>query len=339
MNKGLKIVVFIFLLQTKFVSGQDMQFTQFYSSPLYLNPAFTGANVCSRVSLTYRNQWPGIKKTYQSYLLSMDHYLQPQHVGIGLLMGVDQSGSGALRTTNITPSFAYEAKITKTFAIRAGLQPGVVIKSINFDKLVFGDQLYRGGGATGASSITTVETPTQTRAFFDIGAGVLFYSAKYWGGVSVFHLTRPNETFFSGDDVKLPIKYSVHGGAKFCLNEDEKNEKVKKYISTTLHYRSQSKFDQFDIGVYYSQSIFNFGLWYRGIPGFKAYKPGYANNDALATIIGLQAERFNFGYSYDISISQLAGLTNGAHEITLSYQLCNPKKKVKGRVIIACPKF
>ena len=155
MNKGLKIVVFIFLLQTKFVSGQDMQFTQFYSSPLYLNPAFTGANVCSRVSLTYRNQWPGIKKTYQSYLLSMDHYLQPQHVGIGLLMGVDQSGSGALRTTNITPSFAYEAKITKTFAIRAGLQPGVIIKSINFDKLVFGDQLYRGGLAALTDTLST----------------------------------------------------------------------------------------------------------------------------------------------------------------------------------------
>jgi type IX secretion system PorP/SprF family membrane protein len=337
-GKSLKIVTFIFVLHTKLVFGQDMQFTQFYASSIYLNPAFTGANVCSRVSLTYRNQWPGVKKTYQSYMISMDHYLQPQHVGIGLLFAADQAGSGALKTTIISPSFAYEAKITKTFAIRAGIQPAVVIKSIDFDKLVFGDQISRGGN-TGASSVATVETPTQTKAFFDINAGVLLYTAKYWGGFSVSHLTTPNESFYESADTKLPMKLSVHGGAKFSLNEDEKDSKQKKYISTALHYRSQGKFDQFDIGVYYSQSIFNLGFWYRGIPGLKAYKPGYSNHDAISFIVGLQAERVNVGYSYDITISKLAGSTQGAHEITMSYQLCNPKKKVKARVVVACPKF
>ena len=338
MFNKIKIAVILFLFQATLTVGQDMQFTQFYASPLYLNPAFTGANVCSRASLVYRNQWPGIKKTYQSYLLSLDHYMEKQNIGIGLQCGVDQAGSGGLRTTIINPSFAYETKINKTVSVRFGLQPGVTIKSIQFDKLLFGDQIARGGNA-GATSVTTVESPSQTRAFFDLGAGAIIYNSNYWFGTSFFHLTKPNESLYSnGEPSILPIKYSFHGGGKFLLNEDEKDPDLKKSMSVVMHYRGQGEFDQFDIGAYYSQFGFSAGVWYRGIPGLKSYKPGYRNDDAIALVIGFQKERFNIGYSYDLTISQLHKLSNGAHEITLSYQLCKRKTK-KRRVLISCPKF
>ncbi|MES2131391.1 MAG: type IX secretion system membrane protein PorP/SprF [Bacteroidota bacterium] len=332
-----KIVILLLFLQTKATYGQDMHFTQFYAAPLYLNPAFSGANVCSRMTLVYRNQWPGVKQAYQSYLLSLDHFFTKQNLGMGLLCGVDNAGTGGLRTTIIHPSFAYEIKINKFLAVRLGIQPGVTIKSINFEKLVFGDQLARGGN-TGASSVTTVEKPTQNKAFFDIGTGALIYTSKLWLGVSFFHLNRPNESFYELDNVVLPIRYSVHGGTKFYLNEDEKDPALKKSVSIVAHYRGQGKFDQFDLGVYYSQSVMTFGLWYRGIPGLKSYKAQYRNDDAVAAVIGFQKDRLNIGYSYDITISQLQGLTQGAHEITLSYQFCKKKTKTK-RVLISCPKF
>ena len=167
MIKKARIVVFIFLISHFVGLAQDMHFTQFYAAPVYLNPAFTGANVCGRVTMLYRNQWPGIKKTYSSYLLSMDHYFVRQHVGTGLLLAVDEAGSGDLRTTLINPSFAYEAKIGRLWGVRAGLQPGVTIKSINFNKLLFGDQIGR-AGASGASQIQTVEAPTQTKTYVNV---------------------------------------------------------------------------------------------------------------------------------------------------------------------------
>lgn len=339
MFKSLKIITLLFTIQSSCAFGQDMHFTQFYASPLYLNPAFTGANVCSRVSLVYRNQWPYVKTAYKSYLLSMDHYLSKQHLGIGLQCAVDEAGSGGLKTTIINPSFAYETKINKTLVVRFGIQPGVTIKSIRFDRLLFGDQIARGGN-TGASSVTTVETPTQTKAFFDIGAGALLYTSKYWIGTSFFHLNKPNESILTGGTTSiLPIKYSVHGGAKFNLNEDERDSDLKKSITTVMNYRGQGEFDQFDIGLYYTQYSVNLGLWYRGIPGLKAYKPGYRNDDAIALILGYQKERFSVGYSYDITISKLYRQTKGAHEITLSFQMCNPKKKKVTRVLVSCPKF
>lgn len=196
MFKYYKIFILFLLVNKSLSYAQDMQFTQFYASPLYLNPAFTGANVCSRAILVYRNQWPNIKTAYKSYLFSMDHFISKQNLGIGLQCAVDEAGSGGLKTTMINPSFAYETKINKTVAMRFGVQPGVTIKSIHFDRLLFGDQIYRGGNA-GASSVNTVENPTQTRAFFDIGAGALIYTSKYWIGSSFFHLTRPNESLLS----------------------------------------------------------------------------------------------------------------------------------------------
>ena len=331
-----KIIVLIFVLQARFVFGQDAHFTQFFAAPLYLNPAFTGANVCSRVTTLYRNQWPSINKTYQSYLLSADHYISTQHLGIGMQLGVDEAGTGGLRTTIINPSFAYETNINKTIAFRFGVQPGVTIKSIQFDKLIFGDQLARGGN-TGANSIASVENPTQSRAFFDIGAGGLIYTSKFWLGTSLFHINKPNESLYGNDDVKLPIKYSLHGGTKLYL-DDEKDPDLKKSMSIVMNYRGQGKFDQLDVGIYFSKYGVNLGFWYRGIPGLKAYKKGYSNNDAIAIILGFQKKRLRIGYSYDITISKLASLTKGAHEITLSYELCKPKKKTK-RVLIACPKF
>ncbi len=334
MKKFYKFLIFILFLAGNRLAGQDMHFTQFYSSPLYLNPAFTGADVCSRVSATYRNQWPGISKTYKSYLVSFDHYIPQNNIGIGLVFGTDVAGSGNLKTTIINPLLAYELVLTRKITMRVGVQPGIGIRSINFSDLLFGDQIARGG-----SGVATVETPTQTKTFFDIGAGALAYTKEAWLGVSVYHLNKPNESFIGDPSAILPVKYSVHGGYKYFVNEDEKDEFQRKSFSGAFNYYGQNKFDQLDLGVYYSQYVFNLGVWYRGIPGLKAYKPGYSNNDAVAVIIGIKTDRLNIGYSYDYTISKLTNMTNGAHEIAVAYQLCKLNKKKKKRLIVPCPKF
>jgi type IX secretion system PorP/SprF family membrane protein len=334
MKISYKLLFLIFILNGRLLLSQDMHFTQFYSSSLYLNPAFTGADVCSRFSATYRNQWPGVSKAYKTYLASFDHYLTRYNLGIGLLFGNDVAGSGELKTTVINPLIAYEATLTKKLYMRVGMQPGVGIRSINFNKLIFGDQIYRGGGAT------TLEEPTQTKVYFDIGAGALLYTKKIWVGLSFYHLTKPNESLRGEAETStLPVKYSLHSGYKYAINPDEKDLIQRKSVSFAMNYRGQLEFDQLDVGFYYTQYVFNMGLWYRGIPVFKAYKKGYANNDALAFLVGVRADRFNFGYSYDVTISKLTNRTHGAHEITVSYQLCKLSKKKKKRLLVPCPKF
>lgn len=323
-------LISVFFLDVK---GQDMHFTQFYASSMYLNPAFTGAGVCSRVSATYRNQWPGIKVGYSSQLVSFDHYIRKYNTGVGLLVARDVAGSGDLQRTIINPSFAYEANLSRKLALRFGIQPGVGISSINFNKLLFGDQIARGG-----KNVPTLEDAPQSVIYFDINTGLLLYATNSWFGVSFFHINEPDESFLgSGDPSTLPVKYSAHGGYKFLLNEDVD---IEKSVSIAFNYRGQNKFDQLDIGGYYTRDIFNVGLWYRGIPFFKRYAPGYANNDAISIIAGFKTDIMSFGYSYDFTISRLSNsISNGAHELTVSYQFCQLKKLRKKLIFVPCPSF
>ncbi len=333
MKKIIVVLMMFVYIHTYKLYGQDMHFTQFYSSSLYLNPAFAGAEVCGRVSTSYRNQWPGVSKAFRSFLFSGDHYIPEYHVGVGLLFGTDAAGSGDLKTTLITPLIAYEAKMTRSLIVRFGVQPGIGIHSISFNKLLFGDQIARGGG------VATIEDQTRGRTYFDIGAGMLAYTKDFWLGTSLYHLNKPNESLVSSNESILPMRYSVHGGYSYALNEDEKEEFKRRSIAAAFNYRGQGNFDQVDIGAYYMQYVFNLGIWYRGIPFLKSYKPGYSNNDALSLILGFKTERLNIGYSYDFTISKLVSATSGAHEVTLSYQLCKLTKKKKKRIIVPCPKF
>jgi type IX secretion system PorP/SprF family membrane protein len=335
LKKNLIVVIICFsLFHFKKVNGQDIHFTQFYASPLFLNPAFAGANVCSRVTMAYRDQWPGISKTYKTFLFSADHDFSRYNMGGGLLIVNDVAGSGNLSTTMIDPLISYGLRLTKKIGLRVGFQPGIGIKSINFNNLLFGDQIARGG------NVSTLETPTQNKTYFDISTGALIYTENYWVGASFFHLNNTNESLFNNGESFLPVKISVHGGAKYDLNKHESDDFKKKSISPAFNYRHQQDFDQLDVGLYYTQYVFNFGLWYRGLPLLKHYAQGYANNDAISIIIGLQTKRFNMGYSYDLTVSRLVSLSNGAHEVTISYQLCKArKKKAKHGLMLPCPKF
>jgi len=63
------------------VFGQDPQLTQFYAAPHYLNPAFTGLTTEHRFVANYRNQWPGIRKTYSTALAAYDYNLSDENSG------------------------------------------------------------------------------------------------------------------------------------------------------------------------------------------------------------------------------------------------------------------
>lgn len=230
-----KIVTLFFLLLIGVLSNaQDMHFTQYYAAPLYLNPAFTGANTCSRGNLTYRNQWPGISKAYKSFLVSGEHFFSKQRLGVGLLIGNDEAGSAQLRTSIVVPSVAYEITVNRSTSIRFGLQPGIGMRSVNYSRFLFGDQIARGNNSA------SVENMIKSKVFFDANAGALLYNSNYYIGLSVFHINKPNESLLD-DKSRLPIKYSLQGGFTYKLSPERLRDKLKeKNLSMAFHARGQN---------------------------------------------------------------------------------------------------
>lgn len=329
-----RFYILFLLLVSAVVYSQDLHMTQFYATPLNLNPAFAGAGACNRIGLAYRNQWNAIGNGYVTNMLYYDHYLSNYNSGIGFHYIKDVAGTGALRKDNLSGFFAYEIALNRKYSARFGMQVGLQQNSIYYKDLLFGDQIVRGGEA-----VSTVELIPKSKLYLDASTGVLIYSAYSWLGFSVHHLNRPNESLVGGMST-LPVKFSVHGGGKTIHKSAEDVNSQAVQLNYAFNYKAQKEFDQLDLGLYVVKNNVNLGVWYRGIPFLKSYKAGYPNNDAVAFILGYSAKRFNVGYSYDLTISWLTFLSAGSHEVTMNYQLCDPKaKKKKKRVVISCPKF
>ena len=104
------LLVFGFTLLGNTANAQDPAFSQFYSNPLYLNPAFTGANNggCPTATLNYRDQWPGIGRTYVTYSASYDQHIDALGGGLGVIVAQDKSGSGNLNTLHASLLYSYD---------------------------------------------------------------------------------------------------------------------------------------------------------------------------------------------------------------------------------------
>lgn len=174
-----------------------------------------------------------------------------------------------------------------------------------------------------------------------MATGGLIFNPKYWFGVAVHHLNQPNESLYPDRIGLLPRRISVHGGWRFQAGSGGLYRKNGKAVLVAFNYRQQAEFSQLDLGAYLELNPVVFGIWYRGLPGLKSNGYGYLNHDAIAVMAGVGNKYFRFGYSYDITVSQLSlGATAGAHELSLSYEWANKRNNKLGKKrIIPCAKF
>jgi type IX secretion system PorP/SprF family membrane protein len=316
MTQRFQFLILVFFVLLFDLRAQDPQFTQFYANPLYLNPAFAGTARCPRIALNYRNQWsslPGAR--YQTSSASYDMHVDALGGGIGAIVTTDDQAVNTLRTTNASFIYSFLAPVSREFSLKFGLQATYLQKNIDTRNLTFGDMIDPRRGFVWN---TRENIPQAQKQNVDFSAGVLGYSRHYFFGLGVHHINQPDEGLVGTS--KLPTKFTAHGGAIIPLEKGDES-----YISPNILFQAQQNFTQLNLGLYYKKSGFVAGLWYR-------------TGDAVIALIGVQNSNFKFGYSYDITISNLAGNSGGSHEISIQMQFeCKTKKK-KYRTI-SCPSF
>ena len=212
------------------------------------------------------------------------------------------------------------------------MQATVINKSIDLSRFQFGDQLNINQASLSSTSETMIN---RSKTYADFSTGLLLHSDNLFVGVSLFHITQPNESFFENNINKLPLRVSFHGGYQFRFNERNKYRQTSTLTpSMLIRYQSvslannqmiSSDFTQYLFGVYYSIGICSLGTWYRV-------------GDSFITTLGIEYKDVNFGYSFDYTTSRY-GITNGgAHEISLQFMLPCKTKRKKQRAI-SCPSF
>ncbi len=293
--------------------AQDPIFSQFYASPLQLNPAFAGNAYAPFIAANYRIQAPSFvsgSAAYSTYQVSYDQFLDGLNSGIGISFMSDDQAGGIYKTTYANAYYSYKVNITEQISSKIGIQVGLIQPSIDWNRLTFPDQI---DGGTGNINPSAEDRPTNlTNSKLDISSGILVYGPSFYVGVTAKHLSSPNQSFIKSNNpnvnVGLPLLINFHAGYDITI-EKETRYRPATFITPSILYARQSDFAQIVVGAYGGIGPLYLGTWYRH---------ANANPDAVIAMVGYRQEYFKIGYSYDYTISGLGGKTGGTHEISLT---------------------
>ena len=338
-----KLYILALLILTVVISrAQDIHYSQFYASPLTLNPALTGINDCNyRACINYKNQWHSISAptTYTTPSLSFDinnlaaRYIKKGVLSAGMLVLQDQAGDGNLSNLSILGSagYMYTFDAKRIHNVSLGIQTGYVQKKVDPNKLDFEDQF----NGTDFDHTLSNNEPFAKLGFgyLDFNAGILYLaniSPKYsfYAGGAAFHLIQPKETFLNNPNSKLGMRMVVHAGGKAKLNDVWS-------IYPSVLYMTQSAAQEINFGTNVGYHVSNANM------EAEFYFGGYYRwDDAVNVLVGGEYKSVKLGLSYDVNISSLNSATNskGGFELSLSYTGC-----IGGLIldppVLWCPRF
>ncbi|MCK5078568.1 MAG: type IX secretion system membrane protein PorP/SprF [Bacteroidales bacterium] len=324
------LILLGFFLKSQGQSQPDPHFSQFYANQLYLNPALAGSNVCPRLSMSYRNQWPSLPNNFVSYSAAFDMYIPKISGGVGIYFLGDNAGD-LINTNIISAMYSYRLQIGNWTHINFGLEASYIQTTLKWNNLIFGDMIDPNQGVVNPTS--EVPPDNNSIAYPDFDAGIAFsYKGNIYGGVAVHHLTEPNNAFYDASTSKLYMKVTVHGGAFIDLTGSSiRDDNYGSFsISPNFLYMQQDNFHQLNVGLYVNYRPFIVGAWFRH---------NFENVDAIVPMIGLDWKGLKVGYSYDITLSNLKGTTGGAHEVSLGWQFNCMDQKRRRIKAINCPRF
>jgi type IX secretion system PorP/SprF family membrane protein len=332
--------IFYFILACFFLSldslkAQDPQFTQIYSAPMYLNPAFAG-NLeydCRKLpasrlktNMNYRSQYGSDFSTFYG---SIDYREKSGKVGIGATFVHDEYGLAPVNASQANLVVSYKIPVDLSWQIHTGVQVGYQFRSVNLNRFVYPEQIDKTAILPLAS--TNLLQNADTR-FFDVGLGGLLFNERMYMGAAVHHINRPNQSF-RGDSIQDPLemKLSIHGGYKIMLDKSKgfkKSRKPEKSITPTCHFRYQRPFRQLEIGTFVNLEPGIFGLWYRGLPFLKG-PDGRFNQESICILAGAKLPTdyglIRLGISYDYPIGSNVPSLGQTFELSVGYQFIDER--------------
>ena len=314
----------ISLMGNKLILAQDLIFSQYYNSPLHVNPAFAGTTNYPQFTANYRLQWPKFNNVYKTYAVTYDQFFKKMNSGIGFIAISDDQGDGTLKTTKFAGIYSYRAKFRNDWQVKFGLELGYHQTRLNWDKLIFFDQIDPFEGPFNSSGVpfpsNEIRPASLQNGFLDINLGMLLYNPKFYLGFSLDHVNGPYSGFTQqnqGFSESLPVLYSLTGGFQIVLDTDNKGN-PSTFISPNAIYAIQSGFSQINFGAYMQIKQLFGGIWLRHTIN---------NVDAFIFSFGVDLNQIKIGYSFDLTTSALGVQTGGSHEIGISVGLKNLEKK------------
>lgn len=286
------------------LQAQDPNFSQFWSSPLNVNPALT-ANINGdwRTIMNFRNQWIGPTSPYVTGTISFDGKLmqgklsEGQRFGAGAMLMYDKTMSGVIKSTYGSANVSYNillAEGTGRNYIGAGVGLIYGHKRMDWSRATFGEQ-YNGRGfdinlPTGESALSNMKPYLSG----SVGMTYTYQNeiANFDIGMAAFHVNKPRQSFLSDEKQRLAPRFVMHANYERDINESvvfTANGIFQR--QTTASYYSIGGGLGYIMDEEYNTSLSG-GVWY------------WAEN-AIVPYLGATYKNLQLGFSYDVLISKL----------------------------------
>jgi type IX secretion system PorP/SprF family membrane protein len=333
MNQSIKMlilrlpVILIFFFSTFRISGQDLHYSQFYNSPLNINPALAGVfNGDHRVVLSMRDQWRFVPVPWLTFSGAYDRQLylkdQSKHfIGAGASFNYDRQGDSKLNLTTLSFSGSYHRILSPRHILSGGLQLGISTRGFNTESLTWDKQWD--GDSFNAQLPTGELFDNFERIFFvETALGINYrYQASSRTYVDVGgaanHLIEPQTAFYDGDATTLPRRYSLNAVG---------NVQVIDELDIQLHIMQQYQ------GPYKETVFGGLGKIYISQKRGKAFQlhagAGYRTAKSLFPILALQYNQYYVSLSYDYDTTEfnrILSSNRGGPEIHFRYIIANVK--------------
>lgn len=141
-----------------------------------------------------------------------------------------------------------------------------------------------------------------TKSNIDFSGGLLFFTKRFYGGIAIHHINRPEYTHYIG--LNLPIRFTLHTGANLAAGNF--------ILSPTILMISQEDYNYIQLGLRAKYKILTFGL-----------------DVAVNTIIpeiGLQNRFFKLSYCYSY-VNDRFVKNPGTHELHFNWHFKHKNKK------------
>jgi len=306
--------------------AQDHMYSQFFNSPIYLNPALTGQFEGDlRIGLIYRNQFTSVPGSFNYISGSIDYNIPKFGGGIGLLLTRSTEGTAFLTVNNIAGTYSYSVG-SDGFVLSFGLQAGISNRLIDWNKLVFGDQIDPRLGFIPGTPTAADVPQLNNKFYFDSGVGINLVVGDFNVGGAVQHINTPNESF-TGIPAKLPMRITAHASYKLDLSPNDNNdEDSKSYVIPSVVFYKQTTSQSLNMGFQYKRRNINAGIWYRS--GGSMGPSAVVVSLIFDLFINPEGhEKLRFGVSHDAPVSGLNySNTSGTTEGSLSYETTLPSR-------------
>jgi type IX secretion system PorP/SprF family membrane protein len=274
-----RVIYFLFLLFISFKGySQEPFYSQFFSSPLQLNPSYAGTMGCSRVVLSARNQFPSQPQSYQRVHLGYDQYVPFLRAGIGANFLYRYRADEGEHTTQIGYIHSQHFQLGETFVLKPALE--LVYRNRRLDNRFEGYQDVN---------------------VFDVNGSMLLYSRSFFAGFALYHMGEPKESYYP-ITVREPREFVTrsHLGLNFYRGEQEEFTFSPGFI---FH-------NELDLQITWFTFAFSYKNYTLGV--------AYTDLDAIIFQGRYARGNFSVGYSYDLSVQRVFFAHYSAHELTLN---------------------